>query len=243
MRKVAWLLSGLLALTTAAYAATPIAVPPMGTLQWPDTITAASLTDGFMDSQKGSVAQESMAAVADEDLTPTEGWSVYQLQAERPEGLATAWLVGFSVPIDDPAAIEPFFRSSLGDNERATLAHFNVMLYGLETKLNQQIAAHWERMVEDNPQLRGANEMQMQPPLCVRIREIDSLVPVTQAHEVMYRVGARLAPEIDGGWVLPYYAQLYFVRRDDHLAGVLLLVSDTDREYFARYLAKAVLTL
>ena len=57
MRKVAWLLSGLLALTTAAYAATPIAVPPMGTLQWPDTITAASLTDGFMDSQKGSFAR------------------------------------------------------------------------------------------------------------------------------------------------------------------------------------------
>ena len=242
MRKVAWLLSGLLALTTAAYAATPIAVPPMGTLQWPDTITAASLTDGFMDSQKGSVAQEPMAAV-DENLTPMEDWSVYQLQAERPEGLATAWLVGFSVPIDDPAAIKPFFRSTLGDKGRETLTQFNVRLYGLETKLNQQIAAHWERMVEDNPQLRGANEMQMQPPLYVRIREIDSLVPVTQAHEVMYRVGARLAPEIDGGWVLPYYAQLYFVRRDDHLAGVLLLVSDTDREYFARYLAKAVLTL
>ncbi|MBS5887452.1 MAG: hypothetical protein KIB08_02875 [Negativicoccus succinicivorans] len=241
MRKVAWLLSGLLALTTAAYAATPIAVPPMGTLQWPDTITAASLTDGFMDSQKGSFAQEPMAAA--ESLTPTEDWSVYQLQAERPEGLATAWLVGFAVPMDDPAEFEPFFRSPLGDNERAALAHFNGMLYGLETKLNQQIAAHWESMVKDNPQLRGANEMQNQPPLYVRIREIDSLVPVTQAHEVMYRVGARLAPEIDGGWVLPYYAQCYFVRRDNQLAGVLLLVSDTDREYFARYLAKAVLTL
>lgn len=242
MRKVAWLLSGLLALTTAAYAATPIAVPPMGTLQWPDTITAASLTDGFMDSQKGSVAQAQVAAV-DENLTPMEDGSVYQLQAERPEGLATAWLVGFAVPIDDPAEIEPFFRSSLGDEERATLAHFNVMLYGLEAKLNQKIAAHWESMVEDNPQLRGANEMQKQPPLYVRIREIDSLVRVTQAHEVMYRVGARLAPEIDGGWVLPYYAQCYIVRRGDQLAGVLLLVSDTDREYFARYLAKAVLTL
>ncbi len=241
MRKVAWLLSGLLALTTAAYAATPIAVPPMGTLQWPDTITAASLTDGFMDSQKGSFAQEPMAAA--ENLTPTEDWSVYQLQAERPEGLATAWLVGFAVPMDDPAEFEPFFRSPLGDEERAALAHFNGMLYGLETKLNQQIAAHWESMVKDNPQLRGANEMQNQPPLYVRIREIDSLVPVTQAHEVMYRVGARLAPEIDGGWVLPYYAQCYFVRRDNQLAGVLLLVSDTDREYFARYLAKAVLTL
>lgn len=241
MRKVAWLLSGLLALTTAAYAATPIAVPPMGTLQWPDTITAASLTDGFMDSQKGSFAQEPMAAA--ENLTPTEDWSVYQLQAERPEGLATAWLVGFAVPMDDPAEFEPFFRSPLGDEERAALAHFNGMLYGLETKLNQQIAAHWESMVKDNPQLRGANEMQNQPPLYVRIREIDSLVPVTQAHEVMYRVGARLAPEIDGGWVLPYYAQCYFVRRDDRLAGVLLLVSDTDREYFARYLARAVLTL
>ena len=241
MRKAAWLLSGLLALTTAAYAATPIAVPPMGTLQWPDTITAASLTDGFMDSQKISVAQEPMAA--DENLTPMEDWSVYQLQAERPEGLATAWLVGFAVPMDDPAELEPFFRSPLGDNERATLAHFNVMLYGLETKLNQQIAAHWESMVEDNPQLRGANARQMQPPLYVRIREIDSLVRVTQAHEVMYRVGARLAPEIDGGWILPYYAQCYIVRRDDQLAGVLLLVSDTDREYFARYLAKAVLTL
>lgn len=241
MRKVAWLLSGLLALTTAAYAATPIAVPPMGTLQWPDTITAASLTDGFMDSQKGSFAQEPMAAA--ENLTPTEDWSVYQLQAERPEGLATAWLVGFAVPMDDPAEFEPFFRSPLGDNERAALAHFNGMLYGLETKLNQQIAAHWESMVKDNPQLRGANEMQNQPPLYVRIREIDSLVPVTQAHEVMYRVGARLAPEIDGGWVLPYYAQCYFVRRDNQLAGVLLWVSDTDREYFARYLAKAVLTL
>ncbi|MDU5288438.1 hypothetical protein [Negativicoccus succinicivorans] len=242
MRKVAWLLSGLLALTTAAYAATPIAVPPMGTLQWPDTITAASLADGFMDSQKGSVAQEPMAAV-DENLTPTEGWFVYQLQAERPEGLATAWLVSFAVPMDDPAELEPFFRSSLGDEERAALAHFNVMLYGLEAKLNQKIAAHWESMVEDNPQLRGANAMQKQPPLYVRIREIDSLVPVTQAHEVMYRVGARLAPEIDGGWVLPYYAQCYIVRRDDQLAGVLLLVSDTDREYFARCLAKAVLTL
>lgn len=242
MRKVAWLLSGLLALTTAAYAATPIAVPPMGTLQWPDTITAASLTDGFMDSQKGSVAQAQVAAV-DENLTPMEDGSVYQLQAERPEGLATAWLVSFAVPMDDPAELEPFFRSSLGDEERATLAHFNVMLYGLEAKLNQKIAAHWESMVEDNPQLRGANAMQMQPPLYVRIREIDSLVRVTQAHEVMYRVGARLAPEIDGGWVLPYYAQLYVVRRDDQLAGVLLLVSDTDREYFARYLAKAVLTL
>ena len=241
MRKVARLLSGLLALTTAAYAATPIAVPPMGTLQWPDTITAASLTDGFMDSQKGSFAQEPMAAA--ENLTPTEDWSVYQLQAERPEGLATAWLVGFAVPMDDPAEFEPFFRSPLGDEERAALAHFNGMLYGLETKLNQQIAAHWESMVKDNPQLRGANEMQNQPPLYVRIREIDSLVPVTQAHEVMYRVGARLAPEIDGGWVLPYYAQCYFVRRDNQLAGVLLLVSDTDREYFARYLAKAVLTL
>lgn len=242
MRKVAWLLSGLLALTTAAYAATPIAVPPMGTLQWPDAITAASLADGFMDSQKGSVAQEPMAT-ADENLTPTEGWFVYQLQAERPEGLATAWLISFTVPMDDPAEIEPFFRSSLGDEERATLAHFNSMLYGLEAKINQQIAAHWASMVEDNPQLRGTNAMQMQPPLYVRIREIDSLVPVTQAHEVMYRVGARLAPEIDGGWVLPYYAQLYVVRRDDQLAGVLLLVSDTDREYFARYLAKAVLTL
>ncbi|MDU2930220.1 hypothetical protein [Negativicoccus succinicivorans] len=242
MRKVAWLLSGLLALTTAAYAATPIAVPPMGTLQWPDTITAASLADGFADSQKGSVAQAQVAAV-DENLTPTEGWFVYQLQAERPEGLATAWLVSFAVPIDDPAEIEPFFRSSLGDEERATLVHFNVMLYGLETKLNQQIAAHWASMVKDNPQLRGANAMPMQPPLYVRIREIDSLVRVTQAHEVMYRVGARLAPEIDGGWVLPYYAQCYIVRRDDQLAGVLLLVSDTDREYFARYLAKAVLTL
>lgn len=242
MRKVAWLLSGLLALTTAAYATTPIAVSPMGTLQWPDTITAASFTDGFMDSQKDSVAQEPMAAV-DENLMPTEDWSVYQLQTERPEGLATAWLVGFSVPMDDPAEFEPFFRLSLGDNERATLAHFNGMLYGLEAKLNQQIAAHWESMVEDNPQLRGANEMQKKPPPYVRIREIDSLVPVTQAHEVMYRVGARLAPEIDGGWVLPYYAQCYIVRRDDRLAGVLLLVSDTDREYFARYLAKAVLTL
>lgn len=242
MRKVAWLLSGLLALTTAAYAATPIAVPPMGTLQWPDTITTASLADGFMNSQEGSVAQEPMVAV-DENMTPTEDWSVYQLQAERPEGLATAWLVGFSVPIDDPAEFEPFFRSSLGDEERATLAHFNSMLYGLEAKLNQKIAAHWASMVEDNPQLRGANAMQMQPPLYVRIREIDSLVRVTQAHEVMYRVGARLAPEIDGGWVLPYYAQCYIVRRDDQLAGVLLLVSDTDREYFARYLAKAVLTL
>lgn len=242
MRKTAWLLSGLLALTTAAYAATPIAVPPMGTLQWPDTITAASLADGFMNSQEGSVAQEPMAAV-DENMTPTEDWSVYQLQAERPEGLATAWLVGFAVPIDDPAEIEPFFRSPLGDEERATLAHFNSMLYVLEAKLNQKIAAHWASMVEDNPQLRGANAMQMQPPLYVRIREIDSLVRVTQAHEVMYRVGARLAPEIDGGWVLPYYAQLYVVRRDDQLAGVLLLVSDTDREYFARYLAKAVLTL
>lgn len=194
-----------------------------------------------MDSQKGSFAQEPMAAA--ENLTPTEDWSVYQLQAERPEGLATAWLVGFAVPMDDPAEFEPFFRSPLGDNERAALAHFNGMLYGLETKLNQQIAAHWESMVKDNPQLRGANEMQNQPPLYVRIREIDSLVPVTQAHEVMYRVGARLAPEIDGGWVLPYYAQCYFVRRDNQLAGVLLLVSDTDREYFARYLAKAVLTL
>lgn len=242
MRKVAWLLSGLLALTTAAYAATPIAVPPMGTLQWPDTITAASLADGFMDSQEGPVAQEPMVA-ADENMTPTEGWSVYQLRAERPEGLATAWLVGFAVPMDDPAEIEPFFRSSLGDEERATLAHFNGMLYGLEAKLNQKIAAHWESMVEDNPRLRGANAMPMQPPLYVRIREIDSLVRVAQAHEVMYRVGARLAPEIDGGWVLPYYAQLYVVRRDDQLAGVLLLVSDTDREYFARYLAKAVLTL
>lgn len=242
MRKVAWLLSGLLALTTAAYAATPIAVPPMGTLQWSDTITAASLTDGFMNSQDGSVDQKQMVAV-DEGLTPTEDWSAYQLQAERPEGLATAWLVGFAVPMDDPAEIEPFFRSSLGDEERAALAHFNVMLYGLEAKLNQQIAAHWESMVEDNPQLRGANERQKQPPLYVRIREIDSLVRVTQAHEVMYRVGARLAPEIDGGWVLPYYAQCYIVRRDDQLAGVLLLVSDTDREYFARYLAKAVLTL
>ncbi|KGF10987.1 hypothetical protein HMPREF1633_07755 [Tissierellia bacterium S5-A11] len=242
MRKVAWLLSGLLALTTAAYAATPIAVPPMGTLQWPDTITAAALADGFTDSQKGSVAQAQVAAV-DENLTPMEDGSVYQLQAERPEGLATAWLVSFAVPIDDPAEIEPFFRSSLGDEERATLVHFNVMLYGLETKLNQQIAAHWASMVKDNPQLRGANEMQKQPPLYVRIREIDSLVRVTQAHEVMYRVGARLAPEIDGGWVLPYYAQCYIVRRDDRLAGVLLLVSDTDREYFARYLAKAVLTL
>ncbi|MDU1056071.1 MAG: hypothetical protein E7A37_03370 [Negativicoccus succinicivorans] len=242
MRKTAWLLSGLLALTTAAYAATPIAVPPMGTLQWPDTITAASLADGFMNSQEGSVAQEPMAAV-DENMTPTEDWSVYQLQAERPEGLATAWLVGFAVPIDDPAEIEPFFRSPLGDEERATLAHFNSMLYVLEAKLNQKIAAHWASMVEDNPQLRGANAMQMQPPLYVRIREIDSLVRVTQAHEVMYRVGARLAPEIDGGWVLPYYAQCYIVRRDDRLAGVLLLVSDTDREYFARYLAKAVLTL
>lgn len=242
MRKTAWLLSGLLALTTAAYAATPIAVPPMGTLQWPDTITAASLTDGFMDSQEGAVAQESIAAV-DENMTPTEDWSVYQLQAERPEGLATAWLVGFAVPMDDPAEIEPFFRSSLGDEERAILAHFNGMLYGLEAKLNQKIAAHWASMVEDNPQLRGAKAMPMQPPLYVRIREIDSLVRVTQAHEVMYRVGARLAPEIDGGWVLPYYAQLYVVRRGDQLAGVLLLVSDTDREYFARYLAKAVLTL
>lgn len=242
MRKTAWLLSGLLALTTAAYAATPIAVPPMGTLQWPDTITAASFADGFMNSQEGSVAQEQMAAV-DENMTPTEDWSVYQLQAERPEGLATAWLVGFALPIDDPAEIEPFFRSPLGDEERATLAHFNVMLYGLEAKLNQKIAAHWASMVEDNPQLRGANAMPMQPPLYVRIREIDSLVRVAQAHEVMYRVGARLAPEIDGGWVLPYYAQLYVVRRDDQLAGVLLLVSDTDREYFARYLAKAVLTL
>lgn len=242
MRKIAWLLSGLLALTTAAYAATPIAVPPMGTLQWPDTITAASLTDGFTDSQKGAVAQAQMAAV-DENMTPTEDWSVYQLQAERPEGLATAWLVGFAVPMDDPAEFEPFFRSSLGDEERATLAYFNGMLYGLETKLNQKIVAHWASMVEDNPQLRGANAMQVQPPLYVRIREIDSLVPVTQAHEVMYRVGARLAPEIDGGWVLPYYAQLYVVRRGDQLAGVLLLVSDTDREYFARYLAKAVLTL
>lgn len=183
-----------------------------------------------------------MAAV-DENLTPTEDWFVYQLQAERPEGLATAWLVSFAVPMDDPAEFEPFFRSSLGDEERAALAHFNVMLYGLETKLNQKIAAHWESMVEDNPQLRGANAMQMQPPLYVRIREIDSLVRVTQAHEVMYRVGARLAPEIDGGWVLPYYAQCYIVRRDDRLAGVLLLVSDTDREYFARYLARAVLTL
>lgn len=208
MRKVAWLLSGLLALTTAAYAATPIAVPPMGTLQWPDTITAASLADGFMDSQKGSVAQEPMAAV-DENLTPTEGWFVYQLQAERPEGLATAWLVSFAVPMDDPAELEPFFRSSLGDEERAALAHFNVMLYGLEAKLNQKIAAHWESMVEDNPQLRGANAMQKQPPLYVRIREIDSLVPVTQAHEVMYRVGARLAPEIDGGWVLPYLSLIH----------------------------------
>lgn len=236
MRKVAWLLSGLLALTTAAYAATPIAVSPMGTLQWPDTITAASLTDGFTDSQ------EPIAAV-DENMTPTEDWSAYQLQAERPEGLATAWLVGFSVPMDDPAEFEPFFRSSLGDEERATLAHFNGMLYGLEAKLNQKIAAHWASMVEDNPQLRDANAMPMQPPLYVRIREIDSLVRVTQAHEVMYRVGARLAPEIDGGWVLPYYAQLYVVRRGDQLAGVLLLVSDTDREYFARYLAKAVLTL
>lgn len=242
MRKVAWLLSGLLALTTVVYAATPIAVPPMGTLQWPDTITEASLADGFMDSQKGSVAQEPMAAV-DENLTPTEGWFAYQLQAERPEGLATAWLVSFAVPIDDPAEIEPFFRSPLGDEERATLAHFNSMLYGLEAKLNQKIAAHWASMVEDNPQLRGANEMQKQPPLYVRIREIDSLVRVTQAHEVMYRVGARLTPEIDGGWVLPYYAQCYIVRRGDQLAGVLLLVSDTDREYFARYLAKAVLTL
>ena len=82
MRKVAWLLSGLLALTTAAYAATPIAVPPMGTLQWPDTITAASLADGFTDSQKGSVAQEPMAAV-DENMTPTEGVAGQLCRADR----------------------------------------------------------------------------------------------------------------------------------------------------------------